>query len=635
MNDQEILNETVLKRTNKLPKKKYKCQFCDFHGTKEELIDHVEDKHEEMIPEGFTAARTVFNHIYKKTHGTCIVCKRPTPWNEERCKYDRLCGKPSCLKKYKEMFKNRMLKVYGKENLLDDPNQQEKMLSHRRISGSYKFMDGGAHIYTGSYEKKTLEFLDKIMHFKSTDILSPGPILEYEFKGKKLKWITDLLLIPYNLIIEVKDGEGKIDKRRDKSVRDKTLAKEEMITNLGKFHYLRLTNNNFEQLLEMLAELKFQMMDDTDENKKVIINIHEEVEGLRSEVTDLSKGAELKPKEPVSTNLFNPKKQNVLIQEKEPLKESVDKFPSKDELVKKVMDTFLQDKSFARWAKTNKKKYNALGKEAQKLVEEKYKFLKKDYTKHRYIEKATVAALCASLLTGCLTTIPASAIGAFVANHLVNNFYGIKESMGLAAATGGAMVGTGPAKYFITNYTMAPTFTSNLGIANDLITDNILTRDPESGMLILRKTSTLEDCKIKMYAVYLSPIQEQALYSHIFEQVSPDFIYSVCTGHERLLCEDQLDIDPMLTPVDINLEQAKTNSIIQTLFSEYYEINGNKDISVPLMDIGDLDRAHKLNGYKEEIAFYESPKGYYAENVLTRKRTSCYKNIDDIRLEVL
>ena len=255
--------------------KTYKCPFCSYRATRENLGSHIEEEHEECIPKGMTANQIVFNTINHKDHGTCVVCKRPTKWNETACKYDRLCGRPQCQKALRDAYKKNMLRVHGKTTLLDDPEQQEKMLANRRISGKYKFTDGGYHVFTGKYEEKALEFMDKVMGFKSTDILSPGPTIEYIYKGKKLKWITDILLIPFNLVIEVKDGGSNPNNREMVSYREKQLAKEQMITNMGKFNYLRLTDNYFRQLLGIVAELKAQMIDDSEENKKVIINVNE------------------------------------------------------------------------------------------------------------------------------------------------------------------------------------------------------------------------------------------------------------------------------------------------------------------------------------------------------------------------
>ena len=255
----------------------YKCPYCDAKLARWAVGNHIELNHEELVPKGMTANQVGFNTVNKKieTHGCCVVCKRPTQWNEKNCKYDRLCGRPECREALREKYKKNMIKVHGKFNLLNDPTIQEKMLANRRISDTYRFTDGGRHVYTGTYERKALEFLDKVMGFHSRDILSPGPTLEYEYKGQKLKWITDIVLIPFNLIIEVKDGGANPNKRQMPTYREKQIAKETMITNLGKYNYLRLTDNNFEQLLDIIAELKMQMIDSTYEDGRTIIRVHD------------------------------------------------------------------------------------------------------------------------------------------------------------------------------------------------------------------------------------------------------------------------------------------------------------------------------------------------------------------------
>ena len=141
------------------------------------------------------------------------------------------------------------------------------MLAGRHISGKYKYSDGTMFTYTGKYEKAALEFMDKVMNIPSKDIQMPGPILEYEYNGEKHSWITDIYYIPANLIIEVKDGGDNPNNRNMPEYRGKQAAKEVMITELGKFNYLRLTNNDFSQLLEALAEIKWENMDQKDSNK--------------------------------------------------------------------------------------------------------------------------------------------------------------------------------------------------------------------------------------------------------------------------------------------------------------------------------------------------------------------------------
>ena len=251
--------------------KKFGCPYCGLHYDREALIRHIEKKHEDEIPEGYSATRVVFNLINKKDHGNCVVCRKETPWNSTLARYDRFCSE-DCKNKYIATAKARMIKKYGVDNLINDPEQQKKMLANRKISGIYKFSTGGELGYTGSYEKKCLEFLDKVMEYKVGDVETPGPIVEYEYGGKKHIWITDIYIPAYHLAIDCKDGGENVNRREMKEYREKQIEKEKAITKQGVYNYLRLTDNNFAQLLAILAELKMQLMEN---NPEKIIRINE------------------------------------------------------------------------------------------------------------------------------------------------------------------------------------------------------------------------------------------------------------------------------------------------------------------------------------------------------------------------
>jgi len=240
--------------------KHYKCPYCNFSSERDKLIDHVADNHEELIPEDYTPTRVVFNIVNKREYGVCMVCKGKTPWNEKAGKYNKICDKESCRKSAREQFTKNMIKVYNKPTLLDDEEWQAHMLANRKISGKYKFSDGGAVTYTGTYEKKCLEFMDTVLNISSKDVMCPGPTFEYDYQGEKHKWITDIYYIPANLVIEIKDGGSNPNNRQMQSYREKQIEKEKMITNLGVYNYIRLTDNQFVQLIDILAELKEQAM---------------------------------------------------------------------------------------------------------------------------------------------------------------------------------------------------------------------------------------------------------------------------------------------------------------------------------------------------------------------------------------
>ena len=256
----------------------YKCPYCNERYQRAKLVNHINKKHAELIPEDYTATRVVFNTINKRECGYCRVCHKETKWNETAGRYDVLCDDPKCKEELRRRYKENMLRVRGTYNILNDPEQQTKMLANRKISGKYKFTDGGVLTYTGSYEKKCLEFMDKVLEIPSKDILAPGPTLEYEMNGEKHFYITDFYLIPQNLIIEVKDGGDNLNTKDTpgmRSSRERTLAKEKLITESGEYNYVRLTNNNFAQLIDVLMEIKEAKLNEID---GTIIKVNESVE---------------------------------------------------------------------------------------------------------------------------------------------------------------------------------------------------------------------------------------------------------------------------------------------------------------------------------------------------------------------
>ena len=261
MDDVIIINESSNGR-------KYKCPYCDERRTKEDLISHILDEHDEMIPEGYTPARLVFNVINKKDHGSCIICRKETRWDEDKCRYNRLCDNPSCKKEYtRRAHMNTNI-----EEKMRDPEFQAKMLAGRSISGKYKFQDGGLVDYVGSYEKKFLEFMDKVLHVQSIDIQSPGPSIYYKFNGEDHFWITDFCYKPFNLVFDIKDGGSNPNTREMPEYRAKQKAKEAAIKDQGRFNYIRLTDNNFEQLISIMLDLKMQL---NEQDHKPIIRINE------------------------------------------------------------------------------------------------------------------------------------------------------------------------------------------------------------------------------------------------------------------------------------------------------------------------------------------------------------------------
>ena len=228
--------------------RKYRCPFCRLTATRGDLAAHVEKDHEDMIPEGYNGTRVVYDYINKKNYGTCLICKQPVyEWDDNIARYKNICNNPACLEALKQ-------KAQG--NHFEDPEVQKKMLAGRKISGIYKFKDGTIHSYVGTYELRCFEFMDSI-GMQGKDIMSTGPTVYYEYNGETHPWILDWMYIPALLCCDVKDGGSNPNNRPMVEYRERQLAKEEAIKKLGQYNYIRLTDNNFGQLLSALADIRY------------------------------------------------------------------------------------------------------------------------------------------------------------------------------------------------------------------------------------------------------------------------------------------------------------------------------------------------------------------------------------------
>jgi len=230
-----------------------KCPFCTNRYPKKKktsLYDHIEREHKSQL-QGKSPAQVLFNIRNKKEVGTCIMCGKETQWCEKSEKYERLCSE-RCREDYRKMFKERMMRKHGKTTLLNDPEMQKKMLGNRKISGVYEWENGYKHTYTGSYEKKFLEFMELLMEWGNPeDIMMPAPkVFDYKYDGKPRFYIPDVWIQSLDLYIEIKSEENKHYRLRDidqEKVKDKLIPADK---------YLKLSDNNFELFIAYLIKRK-------------------------------------------------------------------------------------------------------------------------------------------------------------------------------------------------------------------------------------------------------------------------------------------------------------------------------------------------------------------------------------------
>lgn len=264
--------------------KNFRCPGCKkVYNSLATWSNHMLQYHKDMIPEGWSTARYFYFLQTGKKEGMCIVCKKPTEWNEQSAKYNRFCNDPKCKQQYREMFKQRMINKHGRVCLLDDPEQQRKMLMAKKTSGEYKFSDGKVP-YASTYELDFLRFLDRVMGASAKDIIGPSPHTYYynytnpedrENEGKKF-YIPDFWIPSLNLEVEIKQNTSthpkiiRIDKVKERE-------KDELMANIPGVNYIKIVDMNYKPFMMLFLKLRNEM---PDEVKKEDTPAYESVQSL-------------------------------------------------------------------------------------------------------------------------------------------------------------------------------------------------------------------------------------------------------------------------------------------------------------------------------------------------------------------
>ena len=262
----------------------YRCKICGKKYTElAALYNHIESKHKEMIPKDMCVQQYYYYMKTGKMNGNCVMCKQPTTWNQKTGKYNRFCGNPKCKDEYVKIMKSRMVAKYGKTHLLNDPNKQREMLAHRSISGTYTWSDGKHEsTYTGSYELDFLKTLDCFFDWDPEDISMPSPhTYTYKYEGEDKFYIPDVFIHSLDLEIEIKDGgDNPNNHHKIQEVdKEKERLKDEVMCSQKAFHYIKITNKNYENLFRFLNEIKKGFEKYGDEKKIPRIFKIEDIKG--------------------------------------------------------------------------------------------------------------------------------------------------------------------------------------------------------------------------------------------------------------------------------------------------------------------------------------------------------------------
>lgn len=245
-------------------KKTYKCPDCSIKfGEQQELYSHFENSHFNNIPKGTTLKQYIFNRKYKKEYSLCVICRTmKTQWNEETCRYNRYCS-DECKQKAIKVAKENMVKTYGKDHLLNDPDIQRKMLESRKISGKYIFTDKTEMPYVGTYELDFLQYYDKELNLSSKDIMPCPYIFRYMYKDVEHFYMPDFFINSLNLIVEIKDG-GDNPNNHPNFDREREATKDKTILESKSYNFIKIKNKNYYSFYAMLTY--FRSMNLADKN---------------------------------------------------------------------------------------------------------------------------------------------------------------------------------------------------------------------------------------------------------------------------------------------------------------------------------------------------------------------------------
>lgn len=249
----------------------FKCPFCNTkYISKESLYDHMEEEHESELC-GLPAAQVYFNYrnhyALTKGFGKSVISGKPTKFNLTTERYERFANEEE-KQQYRELFRKNMINRYGKDTLLNDPEQQKLMLANRKISGVFKWDDGTETTYTGSYEKAFLEYLNFNYNWdKPTDVIAPAPmIIDYtDSQGKVRFHIPDFYIQSLNLIINIKSQTNMGYRLRD--IEDEKL--EDAAIKKTSYNYIKIYDNDFKKFNKILDY--FKNIDESKTLKRIYI----------------------------------------------------------------------------------------------------------------------------------------------------------------------------------------------------------------------------------------------------------------------------------------------------------------------------------------------------------------------------
>ena len=227
------------------------CPFCQkVFNDKQRFCHHIANKHNDQVPMDCEPLEWSYSLLVGKPIGrVCTQCrKNPVHFNQDTLKYERLCDDPKCKESYTRMMKERMVKVYGKEHLLNEADMQRKMILNHHDAKDYHWDDKHTFRVIGSYEYDFLDHL-KSLDWTPNDIICPSPN-NYWYKwadGTTHLYIPDFYIPSLSLEVEIKESDNthpRMEHSREiEHLKDQRLEYETQKTNI---HYIKIVDKKYD-----------------------------------------------------------------------------------------------------------------------------------------------------------------------------------------------------------------------------------------------------------------------------------------------------------------------------------------------------------------------------------------------------
>lgn len=231
-----------------------RCPFCNrIFNDKHEYCHHIAMKHNDQVPDEYEPLEFAYSLLVHKPIGRlCLMCrKNPVHFNRETLKYERLCENPACKGAYVHQMKERMVKVYGKEHLLNDAEMQRKMIHNHPQAKDYVWDDKHRFRVIGTYE---VDFLNKLksLDWSPDDIIAPSPNnYWYKWKdGSVHLYIPDFFIPSLSLEVEIKESDNThprmVHSREIEYLKDARMAVEMKRTSIN---YIKIVDKNYDEFM--------------------------------------------------------------------------------------------------------------------------------------------------------------------------------------------------------------------------------------------------------------------------------------------------------------------------------------------------------------------------------------------------